>query len=192
VTVACHSRNYLTWPENASVATRRKRRCGVAAITVSLDNIISALTWALPRWTPALKRNQSRDLLRLLICKLYGAHNGNLWQARVQASHDALAARIGISREWTCKLIARLVEAGWIHSHAPRLSNGRYLPCLFSPGPQLKRLLYVLYRYRHPRRSRHNNRVNDTSQSLPSEHERKKVRSFLADLRRQLSEKLRL
>jgi DNA-binding Lrp family transcriptional regulator len=164
----------------------------VAAITVSLDNIISALTWALPRWTPALKRNQSRDLLRLLICKLYGAHSGNLWQARVQASHDALAARIGISREWTCKLTARLVEAGWIHSYAPRLSNGRYLPCLFSPGPQLKRLLYVLYRYRYPQRSRPNNRVNDASQSLPSEHERRKVRSLLANLRRQLSEKLRL
>ena len=56
------------------------------AQTISLDNIISALFWALPEWTPGLRRNASRDLLRHLVCKLYGASNGNLFGARVQTS----------------------------------------------------------------------------------------------------------
>jgi hypothetical protein len=143
----------------------------VAAQTIALDNVLSALWWALPKWTPALKRNQSRDVLRLLVCKLYGASHGNLFNARIQASQDALAASVGISREWCNKLLARLVEAGWIESYAPRLPDGRYLPCLFKPGGQLKRLLCVLLRYRRPRRSR----VNGSSQSSPPKAEIKKA-----------------
>ena len=111
--------------------------------TISLDNIISALFWALPEWTPELRRNASRDLLRHLVCKLYGASHGNLFGARVQASQDALAASVGVSREWACKLLARLELAGWLESYAPRLPDGHFLPCIFKPGGQLKRLLLV-------------------------------------------------
>ncbi len=135
----------------------------MVAQAISLDNIISALFWALPEWTPELRRNASRDLLRLLVCKLYGSSHGNLFAARVQASQDALAASVGVSREWSCKLLARLVQAGWIESYAPRLPDGHFLPCLFKPGGQLKRLLCILLRKRGVRPSR----VNCSSPSLP-------------------------
>jgi hypothetical protein len=158
----------------------------VAANQIQLDNIISALTWALPQWTPALKQGQARDVLRLLVCKLYGASHGNLFGARIQASQASLAASCGISREWCNKLLARLVAEGWIQSYAPRLPDGRYLPCLFRPGGQLKRLLYVLLRYRRPRHSR----VNSPSQSLPSKDERERSLTFWRTLRAQLAAKL--
>ena len=130
---------------------------------LALDTVLSSLWWALGKWTPALTRNRSDRLLRLLTLKFYGASRGALFTAQIQASQDALAHELGLSREWTNKLLARLAAAGWIHSYAPRLPDGRYLPCLMRPGGQLKRLLCVLLRYRKP----HASRVNDASPSLP-------------------------
>jgi hypothetical protein len=156
------------------------------AATLSLDTILSALFWALPKWTPGIKRNASRDLLRHLICQLYGASKGDLFNARVQASQDALGAYVGISREWTCKLLARLVEAGWLESYAPRLPDGHFLPCIFRPGGQLKRLLCVLMRYRRPRQSR----VNNPSQSLPPKRDLKISFNFIQDLKATLAAKI--
>ena len=156
------------------------------AQAISLDNIISALFWALPEWTPGLRRNASRDLLRHIVCKLYGASNGNLFSARVQASQEALAASVGVSREWACKLLARLVQEGWIESHAPRLPDGHFLPCIFKVGGQLKRLLCTLLRRRGLRPSR----VNGSSQSLPPKGAIKKSYTFWETLRENLAAKV--
>src|SRR2546428_12681888 len=129
---------------------------------LALDTVLSSLWWALGKWTPALTRNRSDRLLRLLTLKFYGASHGALFTARIQASQDALAHELGLSREWVNKLLARLAAAGGIHTYAPRLPDGRYLPCLIRPGGQLKRLLCGLLHYRKPRHSR----VNSSSPSL--------------------------
>ena len=149
---------------------------------------MASLCYFVPKWTPALRRNASPYLLRLLVCKLYGASKGNLFQAKIQASQDALAASLGIRREWINQLLARLKVEGWIEAYAPRLPDGRYLPCLFWPGRRLKRLLCILVGYRRPHRSR----VKSRPQSLPlSQAEREKSLSFLRGLREKLALQLR-
>ena len=130
---------------------------------LALDTVLSSLWWALGKWTPALTRNRSDRLLRLLTLKLHGASRGDLFHAHIQASQEGLAHELGLSREWVNKLLARLSAAGWIRTYAPRLPDGRYLPCFIRPGGQLKRLLCVLLRSRRPRPSR----VNSPSPSLP-------------------------
>lgn len=155
------------------------------AQTISLDNINSALFWALEKWTPSLKRNQSVFLLRTLACRLYGV-NSNLFSSRVQVSQDALAESMGLSREWVCKLLVRLERVGWIEYYAPRLPDGHFLPCVFKVGGQLKRLLCVLLRYRRP----YKNRVNDSSQSLPQRRDIKKSFNFIQKLREEVAAKL--
>jgi hypothetical protein len=130
---------------------------------LALDTVLSSLWWALGKWTPELTRNRSDRLLRLLTLKLHGASRGDLFHARIQASQEGLAHELGLSREWVNKLLAKLSAAGWIHSYAPRLPDGQYLPCLIRPGGQMKRLLVILLRSRKPRPSH----VNNPSPFLP-------------------------
>jgi Crp-like helix-turn-helix protein len=154
---------------------------------LAMDNILAASVFFVGKWTPALKRNQSRDVLRLLICKFYGASNGNLFRAQIQASQDDLASRLDLSREWVCKLLGRLETAGWIVSKAIRLPDGKFLPCYFRPGGQLKRLLYILLKYR---RKPHSHPVNDSSQKLPTKEQVEKNKRLFTQLITDLSAKL--
>ena len=66
------------------------------AYVISLDTIIAALTWAVPKWTPKLKRNQSEQLLHTLIRRLYGV-NHNLFKAKYKLSQEALAQDLDLS-----------------------------------------------------------------------------------------------
>jgi hypothetical protein len=142
---------------------------------LALDNILSATFFFVGKWTPALKRNQSRDLLRHVLCRLHGASKGDLFHARIRASHASLGAELGLSREWTCKLGQRLHDAGWIDYRALRLPDGKFEIGVFSVGRQLKRLLCMLLGYRKPKR-----RVNEFSHSSPlPETEREKILSFM-------------
>src|SRR5215813_15160681 len=125
---------------------------------LALDNILSATFFFAGKWTPALKRNQSRDLLRHVLCRLHGASKGDLFHARLRASHASLGAELGLSREWTCKLGQRLQASGWITYRALRLSDGKFEVGVFSAGRKLKRLLCILIGYR--KSTRH---VNDFS-----------------------------
>src|SRR5262245_64558761 len=93
---------------------------------LALDNILSATFFLAGKWTPAPKRNQSRDLLRHLLCRLHGASKGNLFQARIRASHTDIAHELDLSREWVCELGQRLQDASWIHYRALRLPNGKF------------------------------------------------------------------
>jgi hypothetical protein len=154
------------------------------ANAITLDTLISASTYFVAKWTPTLKLNQSRDVLRLVINKLYGASQGNLFHARIRCSHAALAASVGLSREWVCTLVGRLGRAGWLETLAPRLPDGRQEVTTFKPGPQLKRLLVMLLR------SRQKSRANDQSQKLPSKEDIDKNKALLADLIKSLSQKL--
>jgi hypothetical protein len=129
---------------------------------LALDNILSASFFFAGKWTPALKRNQSRDLLRHLLCRLHGASKGQLFHARLRASHASLGAELGLSREWTCKLVGRLQDAGWIEYRALRLPDGKFEVGTFAPGRQLKRIFCMLLGYRKPHHG-----VNARSPSFP-------------------------
>jgi hypothetical protein len=141
---------------------------------LALDNILSATFFFVGKWTPTLKRNQSRDLLRHVLCRLHGASKGDLFHARIRASHASLGAELGLSREWTCKLGQRLHDAGWIDYRALRLPDGKFEIGVFSVGRKLKRLLCMLLGYRKPKR-----RVNEFSHSFPLlQKEREKIFSL--------------
>ena len=129
----------------------------------SLDQLISSTLFFSGKWTPGLKRNQSRDLLRHLLCRLYGASKGNLFHARIRASHASLAADVGLSRVWVCTLSGRLKDTGWLDYHAPRHLDGTYEIGFYRPGRLLKRVLCTLLGYKRPRYRR----VNDSLSSLP-------------------------
>jgi hypothetical protein len=153
---------------------------------LSLDAICNSATYFSGKWSPELRRNQSRDVLRTVLSKLYGASHGSLFHARMRCSHAALAGACGLSREWTCKLVARLRAAGWVDTHAPRLAEGKQQEVsTFRPGRMLKRLLVMLLRSRQ-----RSGRVNDCSQKLPNKEDIEKGRQFLSELRSMLTRKL--
>jgi hypothetical protein len=158
--------------------------------SLSLDTIISASTFFAGKWEVTLKRSQARDVLRAVLNRLYGASQGNLFHARMRCSHAALAASVGLSREWTCTLVSRLRQAGWIETHAPRRSGSQQQDISqFRPGRMLKRLLVMLLKSlqkRHPQQSR----VNTSPQKFPTKEEIAKNLHFLSELRQSLLHKL--
>jgi hypothetical protein len=152
---------------------------------LSLDTIVSALWYQLPRRSPKLRRNAAPYLLRGLVSKLYGAGKGNLWGAQVRASQSALAKDIGVSRQWTNELIQRLVTAGWLRYHAPRLPDGHFEIGFFKIGPQLQRLLCALLSFRRAK-----TRVNTARQLFPTKEQVEKNLLFLKTLQERLAAKL--
>src|SRR5215212_3567970 len=99
-------------------ALRPERGRGWMVVHSHWITVLSSLWWALGKWTPQLTRNRSDRLLRLLTLKLYGASRGDVFHACIQASQEGLAHELGLSREWTNKLLARLAAAGWVHTYA--------------------------------------------------------------------------
>jgi hypothetical protein len=151
---------------------------------LSLDTIVSALWYQLPRRSPQLRRNAAPYLLRGLVNKLYGAGKGNLWGAQIRASQSALANDLGVSRQWTNELIQRLVTAGWLRYHAPRLPDGHFEVGFFKIGPQLQRLLCALLSFRRAKF-----RVNSPRQVTPTKEQVEKNLLFLKTLQEQLAAK---
>jgi hypothetical protein len=163
-------------------------------VVLALDTIVNASFFFVGKWTPALKRNQSRDLLRLVISKLYGASKGEMFRSRIRCSQESLGADLGLSREWVCKLLARLQDARWIEYRAPRLPDGRYEVGFFRPGRTLKRLLCVLLGTRNRKKAQpptapvQHSRVNESSQSSPFiKKQKEKTLLFLQELRKALA-----
>jgi hypothetical protein len=154
---------------------------------LSLDTIANSATYFAGQWTPALKLNQSRDLLRLVLSKMYFPSSGNLFHARIRASHAALAASLDLSREWTCKLVGRLRASRWLETSAPRLPDGKQEITIFRPGKMLKRLLVMLLKskQRSPK-----NRVNTSSQVIPTKEQIEKNKTFLRGLIEEVGEKM--
>jgi hypothetical protein len=141
------------------------------ASALSLDTICNSAFFFAGQWNPALKRNQSRDLLRHLINRLHGASKGNLFHARIRASHASLAHELDLSREWVCKLSGRLRTAKWIAYQPVRRPDGTHEIGFFTPGKMLKRVLCMLLGYRKPK-----HRVNEFSHSSPLlQKEREKI-----------------
>ena len=112
--------------------------------TLSLDTICNSALFFSGKWSPDLKRNQSQQALSLIITKLYwqckeNIFRGNPFHAKIQASHAALAASLGLTREWVCKLIGRLRDAGWITTEAPRRPDGKLREItIFRPGGKVQ------------------------------------------------------
>ena len=158
------------------------------ASVLSLDTINNATAFFVGQWSPTLKRNQSRDVLRLVLNKLYGASHGSLFHARVRCSQAALAPACGLSREWVNKLLSRLREAGWVEISALRLPDGKQEVSTFRPGRMLKRLLVMLLR--SCQRRSQQSRVNGPSQKTPTKEEVERNKTFLAELLTSLSQKL--
>jgi len=146
---------------------------------LSLDTICNSATYFAGQWTPALKLNQSRDLLRLVLSKMYFPSSGNLFHARIRASHAGLAASLDLSREWTCKLVGRLREAKWITTEAPRLPDGKQEITIFRPGRMLKKLLVMLLKSKQRSQK---NRVNTSSQKFLTQEERERNKALFAEL----------
>jgi DNA-binding Lrp family transcriptional regulator len=115
---------------------------------LALDVILSAVFFFAGTWTPALKRNQSRDLLRFLLCRLYDQGRGDLGRAQLTLAQSTLARKLGLSRQWIGELLDRLRDAGWIDCYAPVLDDGMRGSTIFRVGRQLKRLLIMLLRSR--------------------------------------------
>jgi hypothetical protein len=120
-----------------------------------------------------LKQNQSFALLRQLLYKFFWQTRFNLflgrnpWKAFAQVSHEALGAKLGISREWVQKLTKRLKAAGWIETYSPRRPDGKLREVtIFRPGPMLRQLLMTLLKSKQ----RDTNHVNETSQVFPGPH----------------------
>jgi hypothetical protein len=166
--------------------------------TISLDSIANSATYFSGKWTPELKRNQSQQVLTLLLNKFYWScrtniFRGNPFHARVQASHAALAATLDLSREWTCKCIGRLRKTKWVETYAPRRPDGKLREVtIFRPGGKLKKLLVMLLKSTQ----RPQNHVNIDSQKVPtskiSQADVEKNLLFLRNLQEDVAKKLGL
>lgn len=156
--------------------------------TISLDSIANAATYFSGKWNPELKRNQSQQLLTLILDKLYwptraNIFRGNPFHARIQASHAALGETLELSRVWICKLTRKLRDAKWIETYAPRKPNGKYQEVtIYRPGKKLKKLLVMLLKS-HQRPENHiSTTVNGQQQKVPTKEEREENKARFAQL----------
>ncbi len=139
---------------------------------LALDTILSATFCFVDRWTPALSRNHSRDLLRFLILRLYDQSRGQLLNAQLTLAQGTLARKLGLSRQWVGELLARLQEAGWVEYYAPVLPDGMRASSIFRIGGQLKRLLVMLLKSKR-RKTPAKSDVNKRWQFSPSQEEKR-------------------
>jgi hypothetical protein len=139
---------------------------------LALDVVLSAVFFFAGKWTPALKRNQSRDLLRFLLCRLYDQSRGQLASGHVTLAQGTLARKLGLSRQWVGILLTRLQEAGWIEYAAPVLDDGMRGSTIFRVGRQLKRLLVMLLKAR-TRKTPAKSHDNDRWRFSPSDEEKR-------------------
>jgi len=111
---------------------------------LTLDTIQSATFFFAGKWTPGLKGNQARDILRFLLCRFYDDSRGRVGVAQITLAQTTLARKLGLSRQWIGILLDRLQEAGWLECYAPRLATGMHGSTIFRAGRQLKRVLIAL------------------------------------------------
>jgi hypothetical protein len=139
---------------------------------LALDTILSAVFFFTGEWTPTLKRNQSRDLLRYLLCRLYDQSRGQLMVGQVTLAQGTLAHKLGLSRQWVGELLDRLQAAGWIEYYAPVLEDGMRGSTIFRVGRQLRRLLVMLLKSKR-RKTPTKSDVNRAWQFSPTDVEKR-------------------
>jgi len=141
---------------------------------LALDTILSATLFFVGKWQPELKRNQSRDLLRFLLCRLYDAGRGQLVGTQLTLAQGTLARKMGLSRQWIGILLARLQAAGWVECFAPTLDDGMKGSMIFRVGCQFKRLLVMLSKAK-PRKKPTQSVANTRWQFSPTTVEKKQI-----------------
>jgi len=141
---------------------------------LALDTILSATLYFAGKWHPELKRNQSRDLLRFLICRLYDEGRGQLVGTHFTLAQGTLARKLGLSRQWIGILLARVREAGWVECYAPTLAEGMRGSTIFRAGRQLKRLLLMLLKTK-PRKMLTKSAANSRWQFSPTYVEKRQI-----------------
>ena len=141
---------------------------------LALDTILSATLHFAGKWQPALKRNQSRDLLRFLFCRLYDEGRGQLVGSQRTLAQGTLARKLGLSRQWIGILLARLQAAGWVECSAPTLDGGMKGSTVFRVGRQCKRLLLLLLKAK-PRKSPAKSAANTRWQFSPTAVEKRQI-----------------
>jgi DNA-binding Lrp family transcriptional regulator len=109
-----------------------------------LDTILSALFFAVGKHMPECKRNQSRDLLRYLVLRLYDAGRGNLMNAELTLAQTTIAQKLSMSRQWVGELVSRLEAGGWIEHSSSKLPDGTNSRSCWRIGRMLKWLLVTL------------------------------------------------
>jgi hypothetical protein len=139
---------------------------------LALDTIQSATFFFAGKWSPKLKGNQARDVLRFLVCRLYDQGRGRVGSAQIILAQTTLARKLGLSRQWIGVLLDRLQQAGWLECYAPRLDTGMHGSTVFRPGRQLKRLLITLAKGR-ARKSPKKCAANDRWRFSPSKEEKR-------------------
>ena len=139
---------------------------------LALDNILSASLFFVSKWTPELKRNQSRDILRFLLCKLYDQSRGKLRTSHITLAQTTLARKLGLSRQWVGTLLTRLQSEGWIEFSAPVLDHGMRGSTVFRIGRQVQRVLVMLIKS-NPRKKSVTPAVKERWQFSPSKEEKK-------------------
>jgi DNA-binding Lrp family transcriptional regulator len=145
---------------------------GMGGRVLALDVVLSAVFFFAGKWTPALKRNQSRDLLRFLLCRLYDQGRGNLGRAQLTLAQGTIAWKLGLSRQWVGELLDRLQDASWIELYAPVLDDGMRGSTIFRVGRQLKRLLVMLLKSKR-RKTPARSDANKAWQFSPSKEEKR-------------------
>jgi ferredoxin-NADP reductase len=121
---------------------------------------------------------------------MYPLCGGSLFHGKAQASHAALGASLGLTREWTGKLLKKLRDAKWIETYAPRRPDGKLREIMiYRPGKMLKRLLIMLLRSKQRSQKPH---VNTFSQKVPTEQERAKNKALFAELIAQVGKNLEM
>lgn len=141
---------------------------------LALDTILSATLYFAGKWQPELKRNQSREILRFLICRLYDAGRGHLVGAQLTLAQRTLACKMGLSCQWIGILLARLQDAGWVECYAPTLDGGMKGSTVFCVGRQFKRLLMMLGKAK-PRKPPAKSAANTRWQFSPTFIEKKQI-----------------
>ncbi len=144
----------------------------MGGVMLTLDNILSASIFFVGKWTPELKRNQSRDLLRFLLCKLYDQNRGELRTAHIILAQTTLARKSGLSRQWVGILLSRLQSGGWIEFSSPILEGGMRGSTVFRIGRQLQRVLVMLTKS-HPRKKSVNSVAKERWHFSPSKEEKR-------------------
>ena len=124
------------------------------------------------KWSPGLERNQSRDLLRFILCRLYDEGRGKLVGSQLTLAQGTLARKLGLSRQWVGILLSRLEAAGWIDYTAPYVETRMQASTTFRIGRQLKRLLVMLAKGR-PRKKPRKTAANERWQFSPSKELKK-------------------
>jgi hypothetical protein len=145
---------------------------------LALDTVISATFHFMVQWSPGLKRTQSRDLLRFLLCRLYDQGRGHLVNAQVTLAQGTLAQKLGLSRQWIGTLLDRLQTKGWLEYHAPVLAAGMRGSTIFRIGRQLKRLLVMLSKAK-PRGNAGKSGAKSRWQFSPSKEEKKAISKLI-------------